>query len=953
MGPKETRRLKRTILIGLGGTGKEALLRAKKNYVGVFGEIPPLVKFLLIDTTGAAIDCIRAEYPEGRPVELRFEPNEVLLIEARGASLLPKTHDEIRDWFPPKADLKSNIISGAGQIRALGRLALFANAHSVYEGLRALLSQARDYRVERPTQQQRFVYQPYSPHLTVCIVGSLAGGTGAGIFLDVAMILRDILKDEDQLFGYFLLPDIYVNRPGTQNVEANAYAALCELDHYMSLDGTHSYSFGGRRIEVRKKPFDMVFLVNNRNRAGKSFNQIEDMAELLGLGAFLVSGPLGKQQADVFDNIIMQLTEQQGAFYGKRAHYASFGVAELRFRPREVGAREGYQVAEKVLNDLLHDDGQSWGTTQLERQINTIKEADVREKVKEKVLANFSLPKPSESRADDPEAWQKAKQSFAELEEAVRSEALQLLSKEVKSFEKELGDELDKNWRTYYGLPSLKRGVQQLHEVAQDWIKQCKMETKSAEQTRDEMHSALERNLKNQRGLGRWLGEGNKEPRVDRSQLRRGQDWAINVGIERARLAAAEDLEKALKEKLEQFERLEKSVNEFLKDFQARVNKRTTQIGEDSSPFTVTLPPPYLEAPSESRDGHDRPARDALVSKGLQNLLQNPPSVLNEVFIGTTTSLKDWLLQVQEKDRNDPIREAVESALQELDKLSAPAWDYQEAWLANPKVARREQVHILGLENDDPNHPLLRIDGFRHVFAASVEADRKLACVPTGDPNRIYLYKIEASIPAFTLQGIEIYREKYDDFSKDRSFHVERRFEEDPPEIFPVPLPETLGRVWTKARLFGLIRKSEGTPMYEWRGEEDTGKERWHALGRTLHEAFQRLRKDFFAFKELESAVAEMEEKVCIRSRDGVEKLKQCCEEALKHCKKLSESAKNGNGAQKLGPEDLEVVNREIDALTAWIAELETYSGPGVEDQFPILELTGQPDGAAPDNHRR
>ncbi|GIW44762.1 MAG: hypothetical protein KatS3mg077_2044 [Candidatus Binatia bacterium] len=332
----QERFLKRTILIGLGGTGKHALLHAKRKYIETFGEVPPLVKFLLIDTTPAVTDQLEARTPGGEVRKVRLTPSEVLFIEARGASMLPQVNDEIRSWFPPKADLKANIISGAGQIRALGRLALFANARIVYDTFRDLLSQARDYRTERVRADWEFVYEPYSPHLTVCVVASLAGGTGSGVFLDVGMILRDLLKDEEQLFAYLLLPDIYVNRPGTQNVEANAYGALRELDYYMSLPGTHCYQFGGREIEVRKKPFDMVFLVNRENRAGKVFNEIEDMGELLGMGIFLMSGPLGKEQADVFDNIVMQLAEQQGTYHGRKAHYASFGVAELQFLPERL-----------------------------------------------------------------------------------------------------------------------------------------------------------------------------------------------------------------------------------------------------------------------------------------------------------------------------------------------------------------------------------------------------------------------------------------------------------------------------------------------------------------------------------------------------------------------------------------------------------------------------------------
>ncbi|MFW8159884.1 tubulin-like doman-containing protein, partial [Klebsiella pneumoniae] len=53
---RSTKKLKRTVFIGLGGTGKKALLHAKKRFLETFGEEPPLIKYLLIDTTNANTD---------------------------------------------------------------------------------------------------------------------------------------------------------------------------------------------------------------------------------------------------------------------------------------------------------------------------------------------------------------------------------------------------------------------------------------------------------------------------------------------------------------------------------------------------------------------------------------------------------------------------------------------------------------------------------------------------------------------------------------------------------------------------------------------------------------------------------------------------------------------------------------------------------------------------------
>ncbi|GBD26648.1 hypothetical protein HRbin30_01988 [bacterium HR30] len=948
MEPREVRWLKRTILIGLGGTGKEALLRVKKNFVGVFGEIPPLVKFLLIDTTAAATDEIIAETPDGSPRQVRLEPNEILFIEARGASMLPKTHDEIREWFPPKADLKTNIISGAGQIRALGRLALFANAHSVYEGLRALLSQARDYAQERPDAQQRFVYKAYSPHLTACIVGSLAGGTGAGIFLDVAMILRDILKDEDQLFGYFLLPDIYVNRPGTQNVEANAYAALCELDHFMSLDETHRYPFGGREIEVRKKPFDMVFLVNNRNRAGKTFNTIEDMAELLGLGAFLVSGPLGKQQADVFDNIVMQLTEQQGAFYGKRAHYASFGAAELRFRPQGVSMSRRYHQAAKALHEWLTGNNEVWGTSELERAMESLVEQTA---LPEDPPPDFRAPKASNSRAEDSQRWNEVVHAFQQLEERICAQAVEVIQKKLEVFEELLEQKLDDDSRVYR-FPALKAGVERLRARAETLRRSWEHAVKEEERKQDENRAAFAANLPYRPSLReQWGLREPEQARVTRGVIGREQQNAVSRATKKARLKAAEKLVQTAQQRLEEFERLELAARQFVEALRVRAKASTGDRDRDALPFTLELPPPYLEAQRDLDEAESEVAlagENPLKKTRFRELRKNPEAILKEVFDdGSSACLKDWLREVQRKDRKDSLRMAVEFALRELNDLSAPAWDYQDAWLANPRVARREQVHILGLGEEDPEHPLLSGE-FRYIFADNVDADRKLACVPTGDPNRIYLYKIEASIPAFTLQGIERYRERYADLSADRSFHVDRKFEEKPPELFPMPSREDTARVWVKARIFNLIRHDGD--VFQRRAEGDAVGKHWYELGGSLGKAFRRLQQEFLAFKELEAAVAAWEKRAF---RDGYrEHLKQLCEEAIARCKQLKEDGAQGNGANYLAHEDVEVVDLEMQALSDWLKELENSRGPDAAYEFPTFGPAVE-DGAAPDNHRR
>ena len=47
-------KLKKTLYIGLGGTGVATLLKVKKCFIDSYGEIPPMIGFLAIDTDTAA-----------------------------------------------------------------------------------------------------------------------------------------------------------------------------------------------------------------------------------------------------------------------------------------------------------------------------------------------------------------------------------------------------------------------------------------------------------------------------------------------------------------------------------------------------------------------------------------------------------------------------------------------------------------------------------------------------------------------------------------------------------------------------------------------------------------------------------------------------------------------------------------------------------------------------------
>ena len=926
---KETRFLKRTILIGLGGTGKEALLRAKRKYIETFGEVPPLVKFLLIDTTPAVTDRLEITDPDGKTKTVALSPDEVLYIEARGASLLPKVNDEIREWFPPQADLKANIISGAGQIRALGRLALFANARSVYDCLRELVSDARNYKAERFSKDWRYAYEPFSPHLTVCVVASLAGGTGSGIFLDVAMILRDMLKDEEQLFAYLLLPDIYVNRPGTQNVEANAYAALKELDYHMSLQETYHYTFGGRDIEVRKKPFDMVFLVNRENRAGKTFNEISDMAELLGLSVFFMSGPLGKEQADLFDNIVMQLAEQQGTYYGRKAHYASIGAAELQFRPERLRSEGKTEVARKLVRALVAD-GQEWQPYELESRLRVLERVETPEVPDEKRTSR------STSREKDWETFQAAKTVLETERPNLSREVLKRLEDESQ-FSRALEEELEEAFAND-SINALAAGLESLRKRVSEWLEKASADLQKAKAEWDDTVSWFEDNLPYKPGLVTRLRGEKPPPRFGSDQVDRLYSSAERLAWAEARKTWLDDIDTLVNSKSQALQKLVRDLENWATSYEKAADKEQgPSTATDDLPFTLTLPPPYLTTASTKEESEERYLAQVRKS-GLRALLEDPAECLRQVCEGyTALSLSDWLADVAKNSDNHPLRSAVERTLRELDQLAAPAWDYHDAWVSNPRVTHREQVHILGLQKGkDDRSPLQQGGEFSRVFAGNIQQRNVLHVVPTNQPDRVYLYKIEASIPAFVLRNIEMYEERYQDLRTQRSFHVDRRLEPKLPELGPRPARDEAASVWTRARLFDLVRHEQGS--YQCLAETINGEERWHRLGRTLAEAFDRFANSFSLFRELQYYVQEKEKPWREERLDEYRNQLQAVIAERETYRSQLRSQVNANGDQEAAQRqrDAQVVELEIAALKKLQEELGKEASND-RDQFRSL----------------
>ena len=92
-------KLKKTLYVGLGGTGVQVLLNVKKCFIDIYGEIPPMIGFLAIDTDTAALN---KEVTSNRGKAIKLDSNELLVCTVQQALSVYRNNPKNYDWVPQK-----------------------------------------------------------------------------------------------------------------------------------------------------------------------------------------------------------------------------------------------------------------------------------------------------------------------------------------------------------------------------------------------------------------------------------------------------------------------------------------------------------------------------------------------------------------------------------------------------------------------------------------------------------------------------------------------------------------------------------------------------------------------------------------------------------------------------------------------------------------------------------
>ena len=243
---------KRVIVLGLGGVGAEvvSLLRAKIGEQK--SESPVILDSLVIDT-----NCDTA-YDFDEDLESDFlRSHRTITTPLRSAVDYRRNGTDhvksiSRRWIynVPKG------LSTEG-MRPLGRLAMLDHAKKVTDAIRKLVQQL-----------QGEVGVP-----SIYVVGSLAGGSGSGMYVDMACLLRNLLDDagfhEVEIIS--LLSTVrFQGDPRRPLGLHNTTAAIQEIEHYLKLENGYpgDEGAGWRPVPASRTPLSNIYLIAESTAVG-------------------------------------------------------------------------------------------------------------------------------------------------------------------------------------------------------------------------------------------------------------------------------------------------------------------------------------------------------------------------------------------------------------------------------------------------------------------------------------------------------------------------------------------------------------------------------------------------------------------------------------------------------------------------------------------------------------
>jgi len=321
-----------TLFVGLGGIGSRIIKGVRERCV--YDSLEN-VQFVTMDT-----DVNDLERIENGPSIVAIQTSSSRSV----AAYLRNDTVAKNEWFPENKILDGKTVSeGAGQVRAISRLALNA---TIKQGKIAALYKAIDsLYMKNGSDKNRAV--------KVIIASTSTGGTGSGITLPVAMLIRQYLKNNYPesaaiIRGFIVMPsvmDTVIDSASERKSQRrNGYATIKEINAFM-MKASNAFEYeprlkrykdlhisvpsGNGMENLSNLPFDFLFLLERSDSNQKNMGNLKQYENYAAQCIYEQTiGPMKSSANSKEDNVIKEFSNPEKL---GRCRFGGAGAAIIRY----------------------------------------------------------------------------------------------------------------------------------------------------------------------------------------------------------------------------------------------------------------------------------------------------------------------------------------------------------------------------------------------------------------------------------------------------------------------------------------------------------------------------------------------------------------------------------------------------------------------------------------------
>lgn len=854
-------KIRRCLYIGLGGTGMKALLHTKKMFIDTYGEVPPMIGFLGIDTDGGEYTkSIKSLHGD----EIRLTPNEQLQLVAPGAVDFYVNNKPDFSWVP---QCTVNAIAmlrgeGAGGVRSNGRVAFTINKNRVSQEVANKINDITNANIVTNDKYELLANGLPEIHM----VFSICGGTGCGSFINMAYLLKE-LNPNYKVTGYAVLPGVFKNLPACAHVMPNTYGALVDLDYLMHHgigDQAVDIKYIGSKYEIKERPFTNVLFIDSDNAAKDHYDDIDSLTEMTSLALITAAGELSVAGASVGDNFSVMISMDTLNIENKKAWAGGMGACEILYHGDTLAEIYNMKAAQHIIDRLFNscDDANTIANAWIDSAEVQIRENngrnDVTDFIGDKaskfdlIIDNMDNPRP-EVDANIDRNKISIDDSTAKIKSLLERSRTELRKLFIKHINRECG------------ISTIQNIIEELRIQIALCVKE--MLDEKEELTHKTVASANKINV-----IAKEVAETT-------SIFRRGTRKDLcnelcatvkshnNVLRDIQRHEGAITFYNSMLDTLDECNHRIKTIADKLKavrfGLSEKVNKLQASTANNNNIFQLNLA-------EEDAKNINIKANDIVISEFIDSLEGNKlydfgdeisideieKQILNHTskFKGANAyknkSVEDVLRAINDTNPAD-LKKIIDVAY----RKSMPLFQYDHRGHA-PKQNMIEMIYV-GVENQE-NSILKRDNTFSNCMPApdGLNVTRKVEFASIGMKDKIIIYHQVGVVPIYALSDIYNYKQTYiQSYNKPEGHHFDddlrTRMEHEGFDIFPKKKYNDNNMIdyWVRGFIFGLLKNENGKYMMKSKSLGNALDDYWVSLGSAYrNEAFEE-------FKRKETAV--------------------------------------------------------------------------------------------------